>query len=271
MQSIPLPTSITEDRQDSNRSIFVIEPLYPGYGTTLGNALRRVLLSSLEGAAVTAVSIEGVTHEFSTLDYVKEDVVDILLNLKLVRLKVHGEGPWTATLSVSGQKVAKAGDFNCPSDVEIENTKQVIATLTDPAAKLEITITIGKGRGFVPVESREKEKMPIGTIAVDAIYSPVKNVNFTTEHVRVEQMTNYDRLRLDILTDGTMAPGEALRQAGQILVDQFQFVIQTPAAAQSVETTVPAEEPDAGITESVESEEEKPKKKASRKKKTDEA
>lgn len=273
MQTIPLPSSITEERHGANRSVFTVEPLYPGYGTTIGNAMRRILLSSLEGAAITAVKLEGVTHEFSTLPYVKEDIVDLLLNLKLVRFKVHGEGPWTATLNVTGETVAKAGDFTCPSDVEVLNAKQVIASLTDKAAKLELEVMIGLGRGYVPTENREKEKLPIGTIAVDSIYTPVKNVNFTTEHVRVEQITNFDKLMLDVTTDGTMPPAEAIRLAGQVLVEHFQFMIQVPSEA--VVAEVAAEEP---ATESVpaetedegdESDDDKPKKKA-RKKKSDE-
>lgn len=273
MQSIPLPKSLSEQRPGPNRSVFTIEPLYPGYGTTIGNALRRILLSSLAGAAITAVKIEGVTHEFSTLPYVKEDIVDLLLNLKLIRFKVHGEGPWTAKLNVSGARVAKAGDFESASDVEVMNPKQMIATLTDAAAKFELEVMIGMGRGYVPTENREKEKLPIGTIAVDAIYTPVRNVNFTTEHVRVEQITNFDKLMLDITTDGTIAPAEALRQAGQILVEHFQFTLQTPT--ESAEETAPEAQPE--VEPALESEapaddasDDKPKKKNPRKKKTEE-
>lgn len=225
MNAIPLPRTITKEVDEGHRAVFSIEPLYPGYGTTVGNALRRVLLSSLEGAALTSVTFEGVTHEFSTLPFVKEDVVDILLNLKQVRLRVHEDEPVTLKLSFKGEGVVTAGDIAKHAGATIINRDQVIATLTDKAASLNLEFTAGRGRGYVPVENREKEKLPIGTIALDAIYTPVKNVNFTTEHVRVEQMTNFDKLMLDITTDGTLSPDEALHQAATIMVDHFAFFV----------------------------------------------
>lgn len=267
METLPLPKIISMHKERGNHATFTIEPLYPGYGMTVGNALRRVLLSSLPGGAITSVKFEGATHEFSTLPFVKEDVVDILLNLKQVRLKVHTDEPTTVVLKQTGAGDVVAGDITGNSDVEVSNPKQHIATLTDKAANFDIELTIGKGRGYVPVENREKERLPLGTIALDAIYTPIKNVNFTTANVRVGQMTNYDKLVLDIITDGTMTPSEALEQATKILVDHFQFILANPSGNEvaAVEATVEAaaEEP-AG-----EEAEEKPKK--SKKKKTDDA
>lgn len=221
MESIPLPVKIETVEAQKDRARFVIEPCYPGYGATLGNALRRVLLSSLPGAAVTAVKIEGVDHEFSTIPHVKEDMVSVILNLKLVRLKLHGDEPAILKLNVKGQQTVTAADFETPSTVEVVNPKQVLATLTDKAAALAMEVMVAPGRGYVPVENREKEKLDIGWIAVDAIYTPMKIVNFTTEHVRVGQITNFDRLVLEIETDGTVAPAQALAEAAKILVDHF--------------------------------------------------
>jgi DNA-directed RNA polymerase subunit alpha len=268
MPSLPLPKSMSEKRSGPNRSTFIIEPLYPGYGMTVGNALRRVLLSSLSGAAITAVTVKGADHEFSSLPNVKEDVVDIILNLKQIRFRVHGEGPWVATLSVKGSKSVTAADITSDSAVEVINTDQPICTVTDKAGAVEMEFHIGLGRGYVPVENREMEKLPIGTIAIDAIYTPVKNVNFATEHVRVEQMTNFDKLTIDVTTDGTMTPADALRQAAHILVEHYQFIDAVPSADESA-AAAPAEE--ASATESPEvPAEEKPKKKTVRKKKADE-
>ena len=272
MESVPLPKNISVSDEGANRAVFTIEPLYPGYGMTVGNALRRVLLSSLPGAAITSVKFEGASHEFSTLPYVKEDVVDIILNLKQVRLKVHTDEPVKVMLKASGSKTVTAADIEASSDVEVVNPKQVIATLTDEAAKFELELTVARGRGYVPVENREKEKMDIGTIAIDAIYTPIKNVNFTTSHVRVEQITNYDKLVLDITTDGSLTPTEALQQAAQVMVDHFAFVAngvvgagETPVTETVVEEATEMPKTDATLA----AEEEKPKKKT-RKKKTDE-
>ncbi|MFA6042257.1 MAG: DNA-directed RNA polymerase subunit alpha [Patescibacteria group bacterium] len=232
MERIQLPSKISFTDTEPNVTDVVIEPCFPGYGTTLGNALRRVLLSSLPGAAITAVKITNATHEFATVPHVKEDVVDLILNLKGVRLAVHeGEGG-TVMLKVKGEKVATAGDIKCPANIEIRNPEHVIATLTDKAADLEIECTVGVGRGYVPVEQREKERLDLGVIAVDAIYTPVRNVNFAVEHVRVGQMTNYDKVTLTIRTDGTITPAAAFGDATHILVDHFQHLLESvPAVA----------------------------------------
>ncbi len=258
METLPLPKSISVVATSRDHGVFTIEPLYPGYGMTVGNALRRVLLSSMPGAAITAVKIDGVDHDFSTINYVKEDVVDILLNLKLVRLKLNSDEPVTLTLEAKGETAVTAGMITPNSQVEIANPDQVIATLTDAAAKISMELTVAKGRGYVPVENREKEKLPIGTIALDAIYTPMKNVNFSIEHVRVEQITNFDKLILDITTDGTITPTEALTLASSIMVEHFQFVHSWAVTPEAT----PAEMSQPAVSE-------KPKKKATRKKKTD--
>lgn len=221
---IQLPNQIQSQQLEPARSLFTIAPCYPGYGTTLGNALRRVLLSSLPGGAITAVHIKGVDHEFSTMEHVKEDVVDILLNLKKIRLKVFSDEAVRIQLSVSGKKKVTAKDFEKNSEVQVMNPDCHIATLTDAAAKFELTAITQKGRGYIPVEARENEKLEVGFMALDAIYTPIRNVNFKTEHVRVEQMTNYDKLLLDVTTDGTVTPEAAVTQACQILVDHFSLV-----------------------------------------------
>ncbi len=259
MESLPLPKSLTLADDHGQRAVFTIEPLYPGYGMTIGNALRRVLLSSLPGAAITSVKFEGVSHEFSTLPYVKEDVVDIILNLKQVRLRMHSDEPVMIVLESSGAKSVTAADIKTTSDVEVVNPKQHIATLTDPAAKLTLELTVGKGRGYVPVENREKERLPLGTIAIDAIYTPVKNVNFTNANVRVGQMTNFDKLNLDITTDGTITPAAALTQATTILVDHFQFVLSEAENLPAAAATLPTDQkPKRGRKKKTEAEAEKP-------------
>ncbi|MDD5342084.1 MAG: DNA-directed RNA polymerase subunit alpha [Patescibacteria group bacterium] len=255
MEPLPLPKNIEVKKIDHNRAVFTIEPCYPGYGNTLGNALRRVLLSSLEGAAITAVKIKNVSHEFSTLPFVKEDVVEIILNLKTVRFKIFSDGPVTVTLKEKGEKKVTAKDIKLTSEIEIGNPDQVIATLTDKKAEFEMELRVEKGRGYVPVESREKEKGEIGLIAIDAVYTPVRNVNFDIDNVRVGQMTNYDKLMLDITTDGTIKPEEALYQAAKVLDDQFGYIVEN-IEKPKVEAQTKAETPE-------------PKKKRGRPKKTE--
>ncbi len=239
---IILPNTIEATEQDENRAVIAISPCHPGYGTTLGNALRRVLLSSLPGAAVTAVKIKGVEHEFSTLENVKEDVVEIILNVKLLRFRVHSDEPVEVELTVSGEGTVTAKDFEKNSEVDVINGDHVIATLTDKSAEFTMKAIVQNGRGYVPVEERDTEGLDVGYIAIDSVYTPVRNVNYRTEHVRVGQMTNYDKLLLDIITDGTVSPEEAFRSAAQILVEQFGVlaseVEQAPELeAEPVETT----------------------------------
>lgn len=206
--------------EEQNRATFSIEPLYPGYGMTIGNSLRRVILSSLPGAAVTAVKIDGVAHEFSTIPNVKEDVIEILMNLKQLRLKLHSDEEYLL-LSASGEGVVTAKDIKANSNVEIANPDLVIATLDNKKAKLDMEIKVEQGRGYVPVEKREHEKLPVGMIAVDALYAPIRRVRYNVEKTRVGQMTDLDKLVIEIETDGTLTPKKAIELASEILVDHF--------------------------------------------------
>lgn len=217
-------------KETETEGIFEIENLYTGYGLTLGNALRRVLLSSLKGAAITSVKIKGVHHEFSTIEGVLEDVVQIILNLKKIRVKIYNSGPHTLALSAKGEREVTAGDIAKNSNVEIINPDAHIATLTDKKSELEMVLTVEEGVGYSPTETRQKEKLPIGTINLDAIFNPVKKVNYEVENMRVGERTDYNRLRVYIETDGSILPRVALKQASDILVDHFKIVadIQLP-------------------------------------------
>lgn len=221
MENIPLPDNVTVVREEGSETTFEISPYFPGYGPTVGNALRRVLLSSLPGAAITAVRCEGIEHEFSTLPGVVEDFVSILLNLKRVRVKLHGDQAVELRLRVSGARTVAAGDIEKVSNVEITNPDHVIAHLTEEKAELDLLLTVERGRGYVPVESRDRENRPIGTIAVDAIYTPVERVSYRVENVRVGQLTEFHKLLLTVRTDGSITPREALTQAAAILEDHF--------------------------------------------------
>lgn len=201
-----------------------IEALYPGYGVTVGNSFRRVLLSSLAGAAVTQMKIKGIQHEFSTISGVLEDVILIMINLKQMRFKMYTDEPQKATLKVKGEKEVKGLDFKFPSQVELVNKSCHIATLTDKKAELEIEIQIERGIGYEPVERRKKKgKLEIGVIPVDAIFTPVKRVSFKVENMRVGERTDFDRLNLEIETDGIITPEEAFFQACEILVKHFSL------------------------------------------------
>lgn len=220
LHEIHLP-EIKTLKSEGNLATFAIEPLFPGYGMTLGNPLRRVILSSLPGAAVTAVKIEGASHEFSTLKDIKEDVVDIILNLKQLCVKSHSDEMVSIKLVASGEGVVTAAKFEKNADVEIANPELIIATLDNKNAKLEMEVFIEKGRGYVPVEKRDGGKIGVGVIAVDALYSPVRRVRYNIESTRVGQMTDLDRLVLEVETNGAITPQEAVNQAAEILVDHF--------------------------------------------------
>jgi DNA-directed RNA polymerase subunit alpha len=234
LYDIQLP-ELKPEKEEGNRATFTIEPLYSGYGMTLGNSLRRVLLSSLGGAAVTAVKIDNVAHEFSTIKGVKEDVVEILLNLKRLRFRVYSDEPQFLILAKSGRGSVTAADIKTSSDVEIANPELHIASIEDDKAKLGMEIRVEKGRGYVPVENRDGEKLEVGMIAVDAIYSPVQRVRYNVENTRVGQVTDLDRLVIEIETDGTISPSVALSQAAQILVEHFSVIAGRP-----VEIAAPA-------------------------------
>src|SRR5437867_643904 len=212
---------IVHEEIDENRGIFVIEPLDRGFGYTFGNSLRRVLLSSLEGAAVTAVKIEGVAHEFTTLPGVREDVTDIILNLKNLICRLHGESPEIEVhIAKKGAGAVTAADIEAPADLEILNPELELAHLSDKG-KLEMTLTIGRGRGYVPAELNRGPETTIGVIPIDSIFSPVRRVSYDVEAARVGQRTDYDKLRLDVTTDGSLEPRDAIGHAAAILIDQL--------------------------------------------------
>lgn len=222
--STPTNITVTEDRDNKNRATVIIEPCYPGYGITIGNALRRALLSSLPGAAVIAFKVKGVQHEFSTLAGVKEDIVELMMNLKQLRLKVASEEPVELLLSAKGEKPVTAGDIKKNADVEIINPDLVICNLTEKSAVLEMKIWVARGIGYVPTEEQKEVEPEVGVIQIDALYSPVERVGFKKENVRVGERTDYDKLMLDIETDGSLTPKEAVEQAAAILVEQFTFM-----------------------------------------------
>jgi DNA-directed RNA polymerase subunit alpha len=215
---------ITATESEQNYASYDIEPLEAGYGSTLGNSLRRVLLSSLSGAAITSIKIDGVQHEFQDVPGVKEDVTDIVLNVKRLRLRSFSDRPVTMRLEVSGERNITGADIQTPSTVEIVNPDVHICTVDDNNTHFEMEMVVEAGKGYVPAES--KEDQPIGQIPVDAIFTPVERVSYTVSNTRVGQMTNYDKIVLQIWTDGTVTPDEALRQASHILVQHFQMIAE---------------------------------------------
>jgi DNA-directed RNA polymerase subunit alpha len=210
----------------------IAEPLERGFGMTLGNSLRRVLLSSLQGAAVTNVHIDGVVHEFSSIDGVREDVTDIILNIKQIALRMHGEGPKRVVLKKSGPGVVTAGDIEETADVEIVNKDLILCTL-DEGAEIRMEFTVNTGKGYVPSDRNRPEDAPIGLIGVDALYSPVKRVSYKVENTREGQVLDYDKLILEVETDGTITPEDAVAFAARILQDQFQIFINFEEAVEA--------------------------------------
>ncbi|MFH1172939.1 MAG: DNA-directed RNA polymerase subunit alpha [bacterium] len=275
MERIPLPSRIEFKKGDEdNQSILTVEPCFPGYSITLGNALRRVLLSSLPGAAVTSFKVKGVDHEFSTIPEVKEDLVEIILNLKKLRFKVFTDQPVKIRLKANGEKKVTGKDIEPNSDMEVVTKDFPIATLTSPKADLDMELTIKRGRGYETTEERgkeDKERLEVGEIAIDAIFTPVHKVAFDTEMVRVGQMTNYERLVLNITTDGTITPEQALGGAIEIILAHFNLLegfgekIEEPVSeSEEVEAETEIE-----VKEEETDEEAKPKKKRGRPKKED--
>jgi len=211
--------------EDEKNGVFEVEGLFAGHGLTVGNALRRTLLSSLPGAAVTEVKIKNVPHEFSTLPGLKEDIVELALNFKKLRFRLHVDEPQVLALRIKGEKVVMAGDIELNSNVELINPEEVLANLTAKDAELDMEVKVERGLGYVPVEARKSEgRLPIGTIAIDAIFTPVERVNYTIEDMRVEDRTDYNRLRLEIMTDGTISPSAALHKASNVLREHFEKV-----------------------------------------------
>ena len=232
---------ITEISDDKKFGRFVVEPLERGYGTTLGNSLRRIMLSSLPGAAISQVKIEGVLHEFSSIPGVKEDVTEIIMNLKSLNIRNNSETdePKTAYIEYEGEGVVRGSDIQVDQDIEIVNPDQVIATLNGgPDCKLYMELTITKGRGYVGADKAKTDDMPIGVIAVDAIYTPVERVNMTVENTRVGQVTDYDKLTLDVYTNGTLGPDEAVSLAAKVLSEHRKLFIDLSENAKSAEVMI---------------------------------
>lgn len=223
--NIILPSKPRVVSEDEFHGVFEIDGLYPGYGHTLGNSLRRIILSSLPGYAITSLKIDGVSHEFSTIEGVKEDVITIILNLKKVRFKVVGDEPQTVHLSVSGMKTVTAGDIKTPGQVEIINKDQHIATLTTKNSALNIEIFLEKGLGYIPKEQLQKDKVEIGTIAVDAAFTPIRRVSYEVEPMRVGNRTDFNKLRISLETDGVISPREALEESIKIMIRQLNAIV----------------------------------------------
>src|ERR1035437_5395993 len=210
--------------EENNKGVFEIDGLYPGYGHTLGNSLRRIILSSLPGASITSIKIEGVNHEFQTMDGIKEDVIVMILNLKKARFKMLSDEPQTVTLSVKGPKEVLASDIKTGGQVEILNPELHIAEVTGKV-NLDIELKIEKGLGFIPKEVMQKEKVDVGTIAVDAIFTPIRRVAYEVENMRVGDKTNHNRLRISIETDGTLSARDALSRSIEIMINQLKAIV----------------------------------------------
>ena len=230
---IPLPLKPVLVKKEGHKAVFEIAGLYPGYGLTVGNCLRRVLLSSLKGAAITQVKIEGVSHEFSVMPGVFEDMVMLILNLKKLTFKMHSDEPQIISLSVKGEKEAKGKDFKLTSELELANPEERIATLTKPSAELKIEALVESGIGYELAKGREIKKMEIGAIPIDAVFTPMQRVSFKVESMRVGKRTDFDLLRLEIETDGTISPEDALKKAADILIEHFSVVAKIGEEAKS--------------------------------------
>lgn len=223
--SIALPSKPRVVSEEGMTGVYEMDGLYPGYGHTLGNSLRRIILSSIPGSAVTAVKIEGVPHEFTTIEGVKEDVIGIILNLKKVRMKILDDQPHTLTLNVKGVKSVTAADIVVPGQVEILNPSQHIAELTDKSAALEMEMVVDTGLGYVPKEAVQRERVDIGMIALDAIFTPIRRVNYEVENMRVGDRTDFNRLRVMVETDGTLPPREALESSIAVMIQQLKAIV----------------------------------------------
>ncbi len=245
---ITLPSKPRIVSEEGVQGVYEIDSLYPGYGHTLGNSLRRIILSSLPGASITQVKIEGVPHEFATIDGVRETVMELLLNLKRVHFVLHGDEPQTISLSVKGTREVTAKDFNLPSQVEIKNPEQHIASLSGKAS-LELEATIERGLGYVAREVLTKDKVDIGTIALDATFTPIRRVNYEVENMRVGDRTDFNRLRILIETNGTVAPREALERSIETMIHQLKAIIGFQEASPSIATESGSAADGGGTTE----------------------
>jgi len=236
MEALPLPNHAQVKDLGNNKYSIILEPLYPGYGVTIGNAMRRVLLSSMPGSAVTSVKIKYVDHEFSTIPNVKEDVIQIILNLKQLRVKSFSNEPVRLALKEKGERIVTAASFKENDQVQIINKDLHIATLDNKTSDLEMEIVVEQGKGYLPVEARDSHKPEIGMIGIDAIFTPIKSVHFDISNVRVGQLTNYDKLELIMETDGSISGAAAIDIASHILVDHFTMMFNTDLG--KVEETV---------------------------------
>tara|TARA_B100000745_G_scaffold300012_1_gene252406 strand:- start:400 stop:1368 length:969 start_codon:yes stop_codon:yes gene_type:complete len=244
--NVALPSKPRIVNEEDFRGIYEIDGLYPGYGHTLGNSLRRIILSSLPGAAITQVKINGASHEFATLSGIKEDVITILLNIKRIRLASHTDEPITVSLKKKGTGLVTAGDIDAPSQVEILSPEQPIAEITNKSTELEIEMTVEKGLGYVAREIHQKDKVEIGTIALDAVFTPIRRANYEVENMRVGDRTDYNRLRIMIETDGTLTPKEALEQSIEVMIHQLKSVIGFQDTEPEVAQTPEVESEEAG-------------------------
>lgn len=274
MEQILLPSTIEiKHGKEPNVAELIIEPCYQGYGTTIGNALRRVLLSSMSGAAVTAMKIKGANHEFTAIPNIKEDAIQIMLNLKQLRMRVHSSEPMRLRLYAKGEKVATAKDIEPNAQVEIINSDLPIAQITSEDAELDMEIFVEQGRGYLSAEEKPKRGLEVGVIAIDSVFTPIRNVGFKVENVRVGQITNFDRLVMRVETDGTVDPKEMIKQAARLLIDHFSSIESIDKSAdqdllvkteteteQTEEVTAPK-----GAEEIIESEPEKPAKRGRKK------
>ncbi|HOX61153.1 MAG TPA: DNA-directed RNA polymerase subunit alpha [Candidatus Magasanikbacteria bacterium] len=241
MENILLPTNIEFlDTDQTNVGKVIITPCHQGYGTTLGNALRRVLLSSLPGAAIESVRIKGASHEFSHIDGVLEDVLEIILNLKKVAVKSHSDVPVILTLTKKGIGEVTVADFDKNADVELVNPEQRICTVTDDKLKFEMEVTVGKGRGYVPVEEKDSKNLDLGTILIDSLYTPIRDVGYKVDLTRVGDVTDFEKLLLTIETNGTITPKEAVVQSAKILMDHLTLILERAGEFEPV--VKPAEE-----------------------------
>lgn len=235
MTEITLPTDLKVKNKEENEATIVVAGCYPGYGITLANSLRRVLLSSLKGAAVTSYQIDGVDHEFTTISDVMEDAIQIGLNLKQIRFKVEEDKDYTVNLSAEGEGEVTGGDLDTPSGIEVVNKNTPILTLTNKDAELNMELTVSTGYGLESSEERKEEKLPIGTISLDAFYSPVRKVSYDIEEMRIGERTDYNKIIMTIKTDGTIKPEEAFQNAAGILKNQFAFLEEEKLEAEKEE------------------------------------
>ncbi len=241
---ILLPSKLKTISEDSTKGTYEIVGLYPGYGHTLGNALRRIVLSSIPGAAVTKIKITGADHEYSTLEGVREDALTIVLNLKRLRFQLNGDEPVVATLKVSGEKQVTGADFNVPGQATLMNPEQQIAMVTDKKTTLEIEITIEQGLGFVPKPNTKKSRADIGVIAIDAVYTPIRKVSYDVENMRVGDRTDHNLLRMSIETDGSLTPREALEYSIKVMIQQLRSILElkeeeeNPVSVEEIEAEV---------------------------------